>query len=112
MATRVRQAAGLVVLAILIFLGVRLIPIYVHDQQLQRFVAEITRQPASLSASDEVLRSWVLAKAADLDLPVAAGDIRIARAPGVVHMDVRYVVPVSMPFYTVNLHFYPGAGSQ
>ena len=34
-ASRLRQAAGVAVLAILVFLGVRLIPIYFHNQELQ-----------------------------------------------------------------------------
>jgi hypothetical protein len=34
--TRLRQAAGFAVLAVLVVLGVRLIPIYLHNQELQR----------------------------------------------------------------------------
>jgi len=111
-ATRLRQAAGVAVLAILVFLGVRLIPIYLHDRELQRFVEDVSYRPAAQSASDDVLRSWVLTKAADLELPVKAGNIRIERGPGMVRMDVRYVVRVDLPLYTVDLHFYPGAGSR
>jgi hypothetical protein len=29
-----------------------------------------------------------------------------------VHIEVRYAVRVDLPFYTVDLHFYPGAGSR
>ena len=111
-ATRLRQAAGVAVLAILVFLGVRLIPIYFHNQELQQFVEDVTRLPAAPTSSDDVLRSWVLSKAADLDLPVVADNVRIQRAPGNVRMDVRYVVHVNLPLYTVDLHFYPGAGSK
>jgi hypothetical protein len=111
-AVRVRQGAGIAVLAVLVFLGVRLIPIYLHDQELQRFVQDATHRPQAPTASDDVLRSWVLTKAADLELPVTASNIRIQRAAGAVHMDVRYVVRVDLPLYTVDLHFYPGAGSK
>ena len=109
---RLRQAAGVLVLAILVYLGVKLVPIYLHDQELQRFVADVARRPAARAASDDVLRSWVLAKAADLELPVTSNNIRIQRAPGTVHLDVRYIVHVDLPLYTVDLHFYPGAGSH
>ena len=40
--SRLRQAAGVTVLAILVFLGVRLIPIYLHNQELQQFVEDLS----------------------------------------------------------------------
>ena len=110
--SRLRQAAGIAVLAVLLFLGIRLIPIYFHNQQLQQFVDEVTQRAAAPTSSDDVLRSWVLAKAADLDLPVVADNVHIQRTSGSVHMEVRYVVHVNLPLYTVDLHFYPGAGSR
>ncbi len=110
--SRWRQAAGVAVLAILVILAVRLLPIYLHNQQLQQFVEEMTHRPAVAKNTDDVLRSWVLTKAADLNLPVETGNIHIDRSPDSVRVDVRYVVRVNLPLYTVDLHFYPGAGSQ
>jgi hypothetical protein len=54
----------------------------------------------------------VLAKAADLGLPVVADNVHIQRAPESVRIEVRYAVHVDLPLYTVDLHFYPGAGSR
>ncbi|HUE20737.1 MAG TPA: hypothetical protein VMQ86_03600 [Bryobacteraceae bacterium] len=110
--SRWRQAAGVAVLAILVFLGVRLIPIYLHNQELQQFVEDVTHRAAAPTSSDDVLRSWVLSKAADLELPVVADDVHIQRTADSVHIDVRYFVRVNLPLYTVDLHFYPGAGSR
>lgn len=111
-ATRLRQVAGVAVLAILAILGIRLIPIYLHNQELQQFVEDVTHRAATPTSSDDVLRSWVLAKAADLGLPVVAGNVQIQRSAGSVHIEVRYTVRVDLPLYTVDLHFYPGAGSR
>lgn len=111
-ASRLRQAAGVAVLAILAFLGIRLIPIYVHNQELQQFVEDVTRRAAAPTSSDDVLRSWILEKAANLDLPVVADNVHIHRTSASVRIDVRYVVRVDLPLYTVDLHFYPGAGSK
>jgi hypothetical protein len=110
--SRLRQAAGVAVLAILVFLGVRLIPIYIHNQQLQQFVEDVTHRAAAPTSSDDVLRSWVLAKAGDLELPVVADNVHIQRSADRVRIDVRYFVRVNLPLYTVDLHFYPGAGSR
>ena len=111
-ATRLRQAAGVAVLAVLVILGIRLIPIYLHDQELQQFVEDVTHRAATPTSSDDVVRSWVLAKAADLGLPVAADNVHIQRSAERVRIDVRYSVRVDLPLYTVDLHFYPGAGSR
>jgi hypothetical protein len=54
----------------------------------------------------------VLDKARALDLPVQPGNVQIVRREGTVRIDVRYIVRVDLPGYTVDLHFYPGAGSR
>ena len=110
--SRWRQAAGIAVLAVLAFLAIRLGPIYFHNQQLQQFVEEVTRRDTAPTSSDDVLRSWVLSKAADLELPVVADNVHIERSPSKVRIEVRYIVRVNLPLYTVDLHFYPGAGSR
>jgi hypothetical protein len=97
-------AAGVAVLAVLIFLGVRLTPFYLRNVELQRFVEDVTHHSAAASSSDDVVRTWVLNKAADLDLPVKAGDVDIERPAGSVRIAVRYQVRVDLPLYTVNLH--------
>ncbi|MGD0632645.1 MAG: hypothetical protein ABR987_25245 [Terracidiphilus sp.] len=111
-ATRLRQVAGIAVLAVLGILGFRLIPIYLHNQELQQFVEDVTHRATAPTSSDDVLRSWVLAKAADLGLPVVADNVHIQRSAETVRIAVRYTVRVDLPLYTVDLHFYPGAGSR
>lgn len=110
--SRWRLAAGAAVLAALVLIGIRLIPIYIRNIELQQFVEEVTHRAATPTSSDDVLRTWVLDKAADLDLPVKATNVQIERSADSVRIDVRYVVRVDLPLYTVDLHFYPGAGSR
>jgi hypothetical protein len=38
--------------------------------------------------------------------------VHIDRTPDELRIAVRYFVRVSLPGYTVDLHFYPGAGSR
>ncbi|MGO4882499.1 MAG: hypothetical protein ACLP59_16950 [Bryobacteraceae bacterium] len=108
-ASRWRQAAGIAVLAVLVILAIRLIPIYIRNHELQEFVEDVTHRAAEPTSSDDVLRSWILDKAAQLDLPVVADNVHIERTSGNVHIEVRYFVRVDLPLYTVQLHFYPGS---
>jgi hypothetical protein len=107
-----RVGAGAAVLLALVAMGARLVPIYVHNIELQQFVEDVAHRASAPASSDDILRISVLDKAADLDLPVKAENVQIERSPDSVKIVVRYVVRVDMPLYTVNLHFYPGAGSR
>ena len=108
---RWRIAAAVVVLAALLGFGAMFAPIYINNLRLQNFVAEITRE-ASGKQTDDSLRAAVVEKANRLDLPVKADNVHIDHSPEGIRIDVRYFVRVSMPGYTVDLHFYPGSGSR
>ena len=107
-----RVAAAIVVLAVLVLLIAMFAPIYLHNMELQNFVTEIAARPDTPAKSDDLLRTWVLDKAHDLQLPVRNENVKIVHAPEGVRIDVRYFVRVDLPGYTVDLHFYPGAGSR
>lgn len=87
-------------------------PIYVRNQELQKYVSDLTRPVENAQKSDDLLRTLVIDKAHRLNLPVAADNVHIMRAADGLHIDVRYFVRVDLPGYTVDLHFYPGAGSR
>jgi hypothetical protein len=110
---RWRIAAGIAVLAALAFFMVLFTPVYFRNMELQSYVSDVTRRVENQTKSDDVLRGWVLDKANELKLPVKAGDVHIVHSQdSKVRVDVRYFVTVTLPGYTVNLHFYPGAGSR
>ncbi len=106
-------AAGLI-LAGMVFLLARLAPVYFRDLQLQNYVAELTQSTSNRAKPDDAVRALILDRAHQLDLPVLADNVHIKRSPGgnLQHVDVRYFVRVGLPGYTVDLHFYPAAGSR
>jgi hypothetical protein len=110
--SRWRIAAAVAVLAGLVFFLGRFAPIYVHNLKFQSFVSDTAQRVENQAKPDDVLRGWVVDKARQLDLPVQEGDVHIVRLPDGMRIDVRYLVRVDLPGYTVNLHFYPGAGSR
>jgi Domain of unknown function (DUF4845) len=109
---RVRIAAAVLILLILAFMGARLLPVYLENMRLQSYVEGITRDAENRTRPDDALRVAVLEKAAFLGLPVKADNVHIKRSSDSVRIDVRYIVHVDFPMYTVDLHFYPGAGSR
>jgi hypothetical protein len=109
---RWRIAASIAVLAALAGFAALFSPIYLHNLELQNYVADLTHGADAGKQSDEQLRRNVLKKAGELNLPVKADNVHIEHVSDTLRIDVRYFVRVSLPFYTVDLHFYPGAGSQ
>lgn len=107
-----RTAAAVLILAVLAILAARLLPIYLRNHQLQSYVAEIAGRPENQGKPPDLLRVSVLQKAAALGLPVKAGNVDVKQAGDRVRINVRYIVRVDLPLYTVDLHFYPGAGSR
>jgi uncharacterized protein DUF4845 len=109
---RLRIAAAVLILIGLAVLGARLLPLYLDNMRLQSYVEGITQDAENRTRPDDALRVAVLDKAAFLGLPVKAENVRIKRSEDGVRIDVRYIVHVDFPMYTVDLHFYPGAGSK
>jgi hypothetical protein len=109
---RWRIAAAVAVLAALLGFAALFTPIYLANLKLQSFVAELTRRADVKTQTDDSIRQTVLTKAIELDLPVKADNVQINRLPDNLRIDVRYFVRVNLPGYTVDLHFYPGAGSR
>ena len=109
---RWRIAAAGVILAGLVFLLAMFAPYYLRNLELQNFVSEITRRVENQTKADNVLRTWVVDKAHQLDLPIAEDEVHVTHPLDGVRIDIRYFVKVDLPGYTVNLHFYPGAGSR
>ena len=105
------MAAAAVVLAALLAFTAMFAPVYFRNLELQNFVSDVTQRVGNRANSDDVLRTWVLDRAHQLDLPVKEDNVHIIRSREGVRIDVRYFVRVSLPGYSVDLHFYPGAGS-
>jgi hypothetical protein len=109
---RWRLVAGCLVLAALLLAAVLFAPLYFRNLELQNFVAGITHDGKNSQIPDASLRTMVLEKAHQLALPVVEDNVHIVHGLEGLRIDVRYSVRVNLPLYTVDLHFYPGAGSQ
>jgi hypothetical protein len=107
-----RIAAAVVILAGLVGFLAMFAPIYFRNVELQHYVSGMTQIVENTQKSDALLRAQVVDKAHELNLPVAEDNVHILRSADGLHIDVRYFVRVDLPGYTVDLHFYPGAGSR
>jgi hypothetical protein len=107
-----RIAVAVLILAGLVFFLATFTPYYLRNFQLQRFVSDLTHRVENQTKSDDALRTWVVEKARQLQLPITEDEVHITHPPDGMRIDIRYFVKVDVPGYTVNLHFYPGAGAR
>ena len=96
---------ALAFLAAVIFTGIKTIPVYINDYQLNDYIYTQTSFWVSQHASPDAIRDSVLAKAQDLDLPVAAEDVTVDANANKVTVSLDYHVPVDLKVYTLRLHF-------
>jgi hypothetical protein len=107
-----RLIAAVAVLGGMAAVLVALTPAYVDNLKLEGYVRELARQPNMASTPDEALRSQIVARAHQLTLPVAPGDIQITRSAGKVELQLKYAVAMDFALYQVDLHFRSSATSQ
>ena len=96
---------SLAFLAAVIYSGVKIIPMYVEDYQLNDYVQTQTPYWLTQHASVDAIQKNVLAKAHDLDLPLAADEVAVEANSDKVTVSLDYHVPVDLKVYTLRLHF-------
>jgi hypothetical protein len=104
-----RIAAGAAVLAGFVLVGALLVPVYLHNLALEKFLRETKPAP------EQVLRQEILDKGRSLGLDIVPENLRIRRSPmsgARARFDVRYAVRVTLPLYTVDLHFASNIAGQ
>ena len=99
-----RLVAAIGVLLTMAVVLVSITPVYIENFRLRQYIRNLTRSAAAASLTDDTLRAAVLARARQLELPVAAEDVRITHQDGKPHVDLRYAVQIDFPLYQVDLH--------
>jgi Flp pilus assembly protein TadG len=97
-------AAALLVLAVI---AARLGPYYLQSLEFRRALETIGREALAQGRSDEAVRAAVVNAAARRGLRVTFDGVALKRTAGRLEIQVLYDVPVSLPLYSVDLHFRP-----
>ena len=110
-AGRVKAIFSLLFVAVVIFLGIKIIPVYVNNYELQDFLRGLavnTTVQYNPAPTVEGVKAQVISKARSLGLPVTEDDVSVTLGH-TVSISVDYTVPVDLSVYTLTLHFTPSA---
>ena len=108
-----RAIMGLVVIALIIYLAVKLIPPYVNNYQFQQAIDGVARYSAYIqNKSAEDVKNEVYAKAKECDVLLPPDAVEVEKTGTTVNIDVKYVVVVDLPGKGVEMRFNPTAGNK
>ena len=106
---------AIVVTAILllgVIAGVKVIPPYVAEYQLNDKIQEIARFGIVEHSTEDQLKDKVMKTIEDLEIPATKDNIKVTAGTQRVTISVDYTVPVDIFFYHVDLHFTPNSENK
>ena len=106
---------AIIVTAILlmgVIAGVKVIPPYVAEYQLNDKIQEIARFGIVNHDSEEQIKDKVFKTMEDLEIPATKENIKVTAGSSRVTIAVDYTVPVDILFYHVDLHFTPSSENR
>lgn len=99
---------GIVLLLVAVFVAWRVIPVKVRAADLRQTIQDQAKSAGQ--TTDAAMVKYIVAKAADLQLPVTEDNIKIVRrADKDINVDVNYVVPIEFPGYVYQWHLHEHA---
>ena len=101
---------GILVLGIIA--GMKVIPPYVAEYQLNDKIQEIARFGIVNRDTEEQIRDKVFRTIQELEIPARKEDIKVSAGSSKVTISVDYTVPVDILMYHVDLHFTPNSENR
>jgi len=110
-AGRAKLIVVLLILAAAAYCGIKIVPIYVSNYELNDKIRQLAIQATVDHSSAQAVQDRVLDYAKELGLPVTRENVTVQVGPTVV-ISVDYTVPIDLKVYTLNLHFTPSAENR
>ena len=105
----IKMFLGLFVIVGVLYTTIKLIPPYFENYQFQDAIKDEAVRDSYAPKSEDDIRTTVLKKAQELEIPISEEGIRVTRQgnqfSGTVIIHAAYVVHVDMPGYPLDLHF-------
>ncbi len=100
------------VLAAVIYIGFKVVPILVNEYQFQDGIQNIARFASVNRTASDVIKKSVMDEAEKDNLPVQEENIKVEGGGKNINISVDYSVTVDLGFYQWTLNFHPAANNQ
>jgi len=102
----------LVILGSMILAGVKFLPIYVDNYQMQDAIESEARFAIGNRLGAKDIRQNVLKKANEIGIPAGEDDLTVTAVQGSVQISLNYSVPVDLLIYKFTLDFHDHADNH
>ncbi len=108
-----KTVGALCIVGGLILTGIKVVPPYVNNYELQDSIETAARFAMANRRSPEDLKDQVFRKIRELGLNARREDIQVTMTPeGYVAISLNYSVPIDLPGYQFQLQFHPHADNR
>lgn len=104
---RLRAIIYTVILVTLVFVAVKLVPLYVAEYQLQDKMNEQAKFAVVNRYTEDQIRDILMKVIQDLDIPATRDDIKLTSTNHGVSISISYTVPVDFLVYKTDITFAP-----
>jgi hypothetical protein len=102
---RIGLLVSLVVLAVGIFLGVKIIPVRINAYEFGDFIEQECRYAAVRNQDTEVAKR-ILQKAMELEIPLKKKNLKLERTANEMVITASYELPIDLKVTVYNYRFY------
>jgi hypothetical protein len=100
------------VLAAVIYIGFKVVPILINEYQFQDGIQNIARFASVNRTGSDVIKRSVMDEAEKDNLPVQEDNIKVQGGGKTINISVDYSVIVDLGVYQWTLNFHPSASNQ
>ncbi len=108
----VRALVGLLVLVGVIYGSWLVVPVYLHNYQLEDAMGDEARINSYTTKSEEDMRESIYSKAKEMEMPITREQINVRREGATVNIWIDYSVHVDLPGYGLDLQFHPSSKNK
>ena len=102
----------LALLAAMIFAGVKILPIYVSNYQMQDAIESEARFAIGNRLGSKDIRDNIWKKVNDIGIPADQDNLKVTATQGAVQISLDYSVPVDLLVYKFTLDFHDHADNR
>jgi hypothetical protein len=112
----VKLAFGVAVFAALVFAGIKIIPPFFSNYELEDTIKTEALQATYSSRTEDDIRTAIIKQARNYDIMLTPKQVLVTRAGGfgngVLNIEADYSVPIDLPGYSTTLEFHPSSKNK
>jgi hypothetical protein len=106
---RIKAIIYTVILAVAVYVAVKVVPIYVAEYQLKDKITEQARFAVVNHYTEDQVKDILFKVIQDLDIPAKRDDIKVENTNHGLMISVNYSVPVDLSVYKTEITFSPSS---